>query len=157
MRPSGAASEARSETNGVAIVVAVIDGDTIELDFAGHRERVRLLGIDAPESVHPTVPVQCFGREASAELAAALPPGTDVRVERDVDARDRYDRLLLYVYRSSDELFVNRWLVRSGLADTSFYDPNTAWAPALNVARSRARAERAGLWGHCDGPDQPLR
>ncbi len=139
-----------------AEVVSVVDGDTVELDFGGRRERVRLLGVDAPESVHPSVPVQCFGPEASAELARLLPTGSRVRVERDLEARDRYDRLLLYLFRADDGLFVNRWLLDRGLADTSFYEPNTSRAPELRRARSGARAEAVGLWGHCDGPDQPL-
>ena len=140
----------------VAVVVAVVDGDTVELDFDGHRERVRLLGIDAPESVHPSVPVQCFGAEAAAGLAGLLPSGSEVRVERDIEARDRYDRLLLYLYRAEDQVFVNRWLVANGLADTSFYAPNTSRASELTRARAVARANTIGLWGHCDGPDQPL-
>jgi micrococcal nuclease len=140
---------------GAATVITVVDGDTVELDFAGVMERVRLLGVDAPESVHPSVPVQCFGVEASAGLATLLPPGTAVRVERDVEPRDRYDRLLLYLYRLHDDLFVNRWLVQEGLADTLFYEPNTTLADPLREARSAARSERAGLWGACDGPDQP--
>ena len=146
----------RSVAPDRAIVATVVDGDTIELLFGARRERVRLLGIDAPESVHPSVPVQCFGREASAELATLLPPGEEVRLVRDDQARDRYGRLLLYVYRAADELFVNRWLVRNGLADVASYEPNTALAPALSTARNLARAEGAGLWGRCDGPDQPL-
>ena len=139
-----------------AVVTKVIDGDTVELDFAGRRERVRLLGIDAPESVHPILPVQCFGPEASAALTALLPAGSTVRVVRDIEARDRYDRLLLYLYRADDDLFVNRWLVANGLADTAFYEPNTALADELTRARTDARATTAGLWSHCDGPDQPL-
>jgi micrococcal nuclease len=137
-------------------VAQVVDGDTIDLDFGRRRERVRLLGVDAPESVHPTVPVQCFGAEASAALGELLPSGSVVRVERDVEARDRYDRLLLYVYRADDDLFVNRWLLDNGLADTAFYDPNTTRATELTKARGGARAGRIGLWGRCDGPDQPL-
>ncbi len=137
-------------------MIDVVDGDTVEIEIDGLRERVRLLGIDAPESVHPTVPVQCFGAEASAGLAEALAAGTEVELQRDIDARDRYDRLLLYVYRSSDGLFVNRWLIEQGLADTSFYEPNTAQAATLIAARREARAARIGLWGSCDGPDQPL-
>lgn len=141
---------------GRAVVVEVVDGDTVELDLGRGRERVRLLGIDAPESVHPTLPVQCFGPEASAQLTRLLPPGTVVRVERDHEARDRYDRLLLYLYRADDDLFVNDWLLANGLADTSFYEPNTTRAPELRRARSRARSTATGLWGACDGPDQPL-
>ncbi|MEM9565879.1 MAG: thermonuclease family protein [Actinomycetota bacterium] len=139
-----------------ATVVDVVDGDTVELAIDGARERVRLLGIDAPESVHPSLPIQCFGPEASAELAALLPAGSVVRVERDTEARDRYDRLLLYLYRADDGLFVNGWLVGNGLADTAFYDPNTTRAAELTRIRNRARADAVGLWGRCDGPDQPL-
>ena len=139
-----------------AVVIDVVDGDTVDLDIAGTRERVRLLGVDAPESVHPSMPVQCFGEEASAALAELLPRGSIVRLERDIEARDRYDRLLLYLYRSEDDLPVNLWLVRRGLADTAFYEPNTARAPELTRAKGAARAEGTGLWGACDGPDQPL-
>ena len=139
-----------------AIVVEVVDGDTIDVDIGGARERVRLLGVDAPESVHPSVPVQCFGPEASAALDQLLPAGTPVRLERDVEPRDRYDRLLLYLYRADDDLPVNLWLVRNGLADTAFYDPNTTRSSELDRARAAARSEGAGLWGSCDGPDQPL-
>ncbi len=139
-----------------AVVVEVIDGDTVDLAFGDRRERVRLLGVDAPESVHPSVPVQCFGAEASTGLAGLLAAGAEVRVERDVEARDRYDRLLLYLYRVEDGLFVNRWLVANGLADTAFYEPNTTRSTELTRARATARAESTGLWGHCDGPDQPL-
>lgn len=149
--PTGSGSEA-----DLATVVEVVDGDTVELDIAGRRERVRLLGIDAPESVHPTVPVQCFGPEASDELARLLPVGSTVRLERDVEPRDRYDRLLLYLYRPGDDLFVNRWLLANGLADTSFYDPNTTRSAELTRARGLARSGGVGLWGACDGPDQPL-
>lgn len=139
-----------------AVVVDVVDGDTVELDFGRRRERVRLLGVDAPESVHPTVPVQCFGPESAAALARLLPTGTEVRVARDAEPRDTYERLLLYLYRHDDDLFVNRWLVANGLADTAFYEPNTALAADLTAARVEARTAGAGLWGRCDGPDQPL-
>lgn len=139
-----------------ATVVEVIDGDTVDLDFGGRRERVRLLGVDAPESVHPSVPTQCFGPEASQALGALLPSGAAVRVERDHEARDRYDRLLLYLYRLEDDLFVNRWLLDNGLADTAFYEPNTTRAPELTRAAGTARSRAVGLWGLCDGPDQPL-
>lgn len=139
-----------------AVVVDVVDGDTVELDIGGRRERVRLLGVDAPESVHPSVPEQCFGQEASTGLATLLPPGSAVRIERDHEARDRYQRLLLYLYRADDDLFVNRWLLDQGLADTSFYEPNTTRRVELTSARATAKRGRVGLWGSCDGPDQPL-
>jgi micrococcal nuclease len=82
---------------GHATVVTVIDGDTLDVRIAGRRERVRLIGIDTPETVHPTKPVECFGPEASARAAELLPVGSVVLLRRDVEARDRYDRLLAYV------------------------------------------------------------
>lgn len=142
---------------GEAVVVEVIDGDTVVIDIAGRSETVRLLGLDAPESVHPSVPVQCFGPEASARLAQLLPTGSAVRPSRDIELRDRYDRLLLYLHRSSDGLFVNEAMVADGFADAAVYEPNTAYYGLLRSARDRARTREVGLWGGCDGPDQPAR
>lgn len=143
--------------SGQAVVIAVIDGDTIEVGVAGQRIRVRLLGVDSPESVHPDMPEQCFGKEATEALSRLLPPGTAITVERDVELHDHYQRLLLYVYRRSDGLFVNRWLVEEGLAEAVFYPPNTYFRSEIQQARQQAKAAGRGLWGHCDGPDQPLR
>ncbi len=74
----------------------------------------------------------------------------------DVEARDRYGRLLAYAYRVEDELFLNRWLVAEGFAATMTYEPNTAHAAEFTALEATARSEGRGLWGHCDGPDQPL-
>src|SRR4051812_19072375 len=90
-------------------------GDTIVVRFAGkHQETVRLIGIDTPESVKPNTPVQCYALEASARTKAMLPAGTPVRLMRDAEARDRYGRLLAYVYRATDDMFVNLALARDG-------------------------------------------
>ena len=96
-----------------ATVLEVIDGDTVRLDLDGSRESVRLIGVNTPETKHPTKGVECFGPEASAFLARWLQPGTRVRVERDVEARDAYRRLLLYVFvdTSTGQRFVNLELV----------------------------------------------
>ena len=85
-----------------ATVERVVDGDTISVMIGDRLESVRLIGIDTPESVAPTRPVQCFGREASLHLEAMLPAGTEITLVRDVEARDVYDRLLGYVVRSRD-------------------------------------------------------
>ena len=139
-----------------AVVERVIDGDTIDVRLGGVVERVRLIGVDAPESVARNVPVQCFGAEASAALSELLPAGTVVEIERDVEARDRYGRLLLYVHRADDGVFVNGWLIDSGLAEAVSYEPNVANETDLRGARQRAVRELVGLWAVCDGPDQPL-
>lgn len=139
-----------------ATVERVVDGDTIDVLVRGHQETVRLIGIDAPESVAPTRPVQCFGKEASLHLEAVLPEGTEVTLVRDVEARDAYQRLLGYVVRSRDGLFVNLELVAAGYAAALNYPPNDHYASAIARAEADAVAADRGLWGHCGGPDVPL-
>jgi micrococcal nuclease len=141
---------------GKATVVRPVDGDTIVVEVAGREEPVRFIGIDSPESVAPNQPVECFGPEAKARTAELLPPGTVVRLERDVEARDRYDRLLAYVIRDADDVFVNRVLVREGYAESIAYPPNTAHQGELDQAEGEARAARRGLWDDCGGTDVPL-
>lgn len=144
-------------TDGSATVEAITDGDTIEVSIGGHDEAVRFLGIDTPETHHPTKPVECYGAEASARTAELLPVGSQVKLVRDAEARDRYDRLLAYVYRADDDLFVNLALVTDGFADTLDIAPNGAHAAEFSAAVGQARAAGAGLWGACGGPDVPVR
>ena len=129
------------------------DGDTLDVDFDGTEERIRLIGVDTPESVARDRPVQCFGSEAAAYLRALLPEGTEVRVERDVEGRDRYGRLLGYVYRRGDDLLVNLALVEQGYADAVSFGDNEALLGTLVAAEVEARASGRGLWSACGGPD----
>lgn len=138
-----------------ATVSHVVDGDTVDLRFGEGTERVRLLGIDTPETVKPNTPVQCFGPEASARTKSLLAPGTGVRVARDAEARDRYGRLLLYIYRSTDGLFVNEALVAEGFARTLSIAPNTAHASELSAAAASAERAGRGLWSRCAPPAAP--
>ena len=146
---------------GAGTVEFVVDGDTVDLIIEGEEERVRLIGIDTPESVSRDTPVQCYGAEASAALKGLLPVGSTVRIERDAEIRDRFGRILLYLYRDDQaspdgELFVNEWLVANGFADTLFFEPNTTYRSTFTSLRNSARDAGLGLWGACDGPDQPL-
>ena len=138
-----------------AVVERVVDGDTVVVSIGGRSEAVRLLGIDTPESVDRSRPVQCYGEEASLRLAELLPAGTEVALVRDVEARDAYGRLLAYMVRSDDGLFVNLDLVGSGHAATLDYPPNDHYAEVLIRAESAAAAAGRGLWGACGGPDVP--
>jgi micrococcal nuclease len=138
---------------GAATVVRVVDGDTLVVDVGGREERVRLIGIDTPESVAPGRPVECFGAEASHRLAELVPPGTVLRLERDVEPRDVYDRLLAYAFRADDDLFVNLAQVADGYAAAKAYPPNTTRRPDLDAAQRAARTAATGLWGACGGPD----
>jgi micrococcal nuclease len=132
-----------------AKVTHVVDGDTVDLDIAGSTERARLLGIDTPETVKPNTPVQCFGPEASARTKALLPPGTPVVIQRDREARDRYGRLLIYLWRQRDHLFVNGSLVGDGYARTLSIAPNTTHQGDLAAQMQAARTAGTGLWGSC--------
>lgn len=141
---------------GAARVASVVDGDTIRVRLAGTEERVRLIGIDTPETHGRGGLRECFGAEATRRLSALLPEGTDVRLVRDVEARDRYDRLLAYVYRTADGLFVNLAMAREGYAATLTYPPNVAHADELVEAVRAAREARRGLWSRCGSVDVPL-
>ena len=129
---------------GYNLVVKVVDGDTIELASG---EKVRYLGIDTPETVHPSKPVQCFGKEAS-DYNKKLISGQYVRLVRDIEDKDKYDRLLRYVYME-DGTFVNLALVAQGYAYAYTYPPNVAHAKEFVAAQAQARAADTGLWSAC--------
>ncbi len=126
-------------------VERVVDGDTIVV--AGG-ERVRYIGVDAPESVKPNSPVECFGPQASAENRRLL-EGRTVRLVSDVEPADDYGRRLAYVFREPDGLFVNEALIRDGFAERFVRTPNQRYVGALQRAEARARAAGAGLWSAC--------
>jgi micrococcal nuclease len=134
-------------------VSGTVDGDTIRVASRGVETPVRLIGIDTPETRHPSEPVQCFGPQASARTARLLPVGRRVRLVTDhtQDVRDRYGRLLAYVYtpgRSGAAGSVNADLVRSGHAKVYVYG-GVRFEHAAPFFRAQHRARRAhrGLWG----------
>jgi micrococcal nuclease len=141
----------------VPTVTKVIDGDTIDVRVGRKTIRIRLVGIDTPETKDPRKPVQCFGKEASDRTSALLPVGTEVRLERDVEELDAFGRTLAYVFRSSDGLFVNLSLAQDGFADTLRIAPNTAHAAEFTAAVAAARDAQLGLWKACGGPGRPVR
>lgn len=140
----------------VPVVESIVDGDTIRVSFGSSSEPVRLLGIDTPESVDPTRPVQCFGAEATDRITDLIPPGTELRLEVDREPRDQYGRLLAYVYRASDNLFVNSSLLRDGFAALSLYPPNDTYREQLEQAARRAQTANVGFWSACGGADVPV-
>jgi micrococcal nuclease len=134
---------------GEGVVLDVIDGDTIDVRLADGDERVRLLGIDTPETVDPSRPPECFGAEASARTNELLPAGTLVVLERDVEPRDHFGRLLAFVFRRRDRLLVNRQLLAEGLATPLAIAPNHARRAELEAAAAEARHAGRGLWAAC--------
>lgn len=146
--PGGGGDGGSGATFGTARVVRVVDGDTIRVRIGGRSERVRYIGVDTPESVKPGTPVQCFAERASA-FNEHLVAGRAVRLVGDAEHRDRYGRLLAYVYREPDGAFVNAALVRDGYARTLTIPPNVAHAGEFARLAAAARDAGRGLWRAC--------
>jgi micrococcal nuclease len=125
------------------LVSKVIDGDTIQLASG---ETIRYIGIDTPETVKPNTPVQCFGKEASAKNSE-LVEGKYVRLDKDVSDKDRYGRLLRYVY--VEDIFVNDYLVREGFASAASFPPDIKFQDQFRSAEAEARQQLKGLWSSC--------
>ena len=127
----------------VGEVVKVVDGDTIHIRFAGRVEKVRYIGVNTPEVHHPTKGEQPGGRDAAA-VNRALVGGRQVRLEMDVQERDRYGRLLAYVWVG--EMMVNAELVRRGYAQVMTIPPNVRHQQLFVKLQSNARQAERGLW-----------
>ena len=117
----------------------------------GRRERVRLIGIDTPETKKPNTPIQCFGPEASAYTKSLLPVDAPLHLERDVVGRDDFGRMLAYVYVATDGMFVNMQIIRQGYARPLTIAPNVAHADEFAEAARIAKADNIGLWARCTG------
>jgi micrococcal nuclease len=125
------------------LVKRVVDGDTIVLE---NGQKVRYIGIDAPESVDPRRGVECYGKEAAGRNRT-LVEGKTIRLEKDVSETDRYGRLLRYVYLGG--IMVNEALVREGYAQASSYPPDVAYDERFRSAQALAKIAHVGLWGAC--------
>lgn len=133
-----------------AAVAEVVDGDTIRVRVGDQTESVRLIGIDTPETgAGKHAQPECGSAEATAFLQGLLEPGDAVEIRTDAQRRDRYGRLLGYVYRSGDGLFVNLEIAAAGHAEAMAIEPNTTWADEIDAATHRAQDEGLGLWGAC--------
>jgi micrococcal nuclease len=132
------------EANGekeTVLVTRVIDGDTIEIEGG---QKIRYIGIDTPESKHPSKPIQCFSKEAT-ERNRQLVEGKQIQIEKDVNETDRYGRLLRYVY--IDDEMINQKLVAEGFAKASAYPPDVKYQELFNEAQRLAEQQSLGLWG----------
>jgi micrococcal nuclease len=127
-------------------VTEVTDGDTIHVLYLGADERVRLIGIDTPEVSWYGGQAECFGEEAGLYARKRL-SGRAVGLVFDTDLRDRFGRLLAYVYLG-EELF-NLTLVELGFATAEAVTPNTSRAEQFRAAEDEARQADRGLWGAC--------
>ncbi len=141
LQAQGAGGSA-GQSQAQVFVQRVIDGDTVVLS---NGERVRYIGMDTPELYHPRKPVQFYAREAM-EFNRRLVEGKRVRLEFDLERRDKYGRLLAYVYLP-DGTFVNAELVRQGYAQLLTFPPNVKHVDLFRKLQTEAREANRGLWG----------
>ena len=125
-------------------VLSVTDGDTLKIEYEGNSETIRLIGVDTPETVHPSRPVEPFGPEASA-FTKNLLIGEEVYLRFGNEERGKYDRLLAYVFRAPDGLFVNLEIVRQGYGKAYVKYP-FEHTPLFQHYEERARRAGKGLW-----------
>lgn len=127
-----------------AEVTRVVDGDTVNVRIDGKEETVRLLLVDTPETVHPTKLVQPFGPEASSFVKDLL-NGKKVQLELDIGERDKYGRLLAYLY--VDDQMVNKLLLEKGLARVAYvFEPNTKYVDDFYDIQKQAQLQEVGIW-----------
>ena len=126
-------------------VIRVIDGDTVKIDYNGKATNVRLIGVDTPETVHPSKPVEVYGKEAS-DFTKNLLLGESVYLRFDTDRTDTFGRLLVYLYRAPDGLFVNLEIVRQGYGHAYTQFP-FKHMELFRYYGNRARTAGKGLYG----------
>jgi micrococcal nuclease len=132
-----------------ATVVRVVDGDTFIARRDGRVLRVRLIGVDAPESVQPNAPVECYGVAAGRLLNRLLPAGSPVLAAYEPGGRrDRFGRQLWDVWLA-DGRFAQAVIVRAGAAEARVYLPQKRYADRLAALETKARDARRGMYGAC--------
>ena len=147
-----------TQAQEIATVLRVIDGDTLKISYKGHEERLRLIGIDTPESTdNPKAKkdskrtnkdlslIISQGKEATSYVKGLVKLGDTIQIEFDVQPRDRYGRLLGYVYLS-DGSMLNEEIVRAGYANIMTYPPNVKHEEQFLKAYKEARENKRGLW-----------
>lgn len=149
-------SEEAQETKTYYQVTNVVDGDTIDVDIDGKTERIRLIGIDTPETVDPRKDVECFGKEASNKAKEIL-DNKKVYLESDDSQsdRDKYDRLLRYVFLEDGTHF-NKMMIEEGYAQEYTYDNPYRYQEEFKKAQEEAKNAKKGLWADnvCNKPEE---
>lgn len=126
-----------------AKVTKVVDGDTIDVLIGDKKETVRFVLVDTPETKHPSKPIEPFGPEAS-EFTTDMLEGKEVKLEKDVSERDKYGRLLMYVWL--DDKMVNELLLEKGLARVAIYQPDVKYVDKFREIQKKAQQAGTGIW-----------
>jgi micrococcal nuclease len=140
---------ARLGASATGTVVRVVDGDTIHVRLGDSTETVRYIGVDTPETVKPGAPVECYGKQAS-EFNRRLVAGRSVRLRFGPERRDRYGRLLAYVYAENGKRSVSAILIARGYGNELTIPPNSAHEIAFARLERNARMHHLGLWAACE-------
>lgn len=146
-------TETPSPSEIQAQVIRVIDGDTIEVNIDGQIYKLRYIGIDTPETVHPTRGEEPCGKEAS-DKNRELVEGKVVRLEKDISETDKYGRLLRYVYVG--DIFINAELVKLGYAQVATYPPDVKYQDLFLQLQREAREAGRGCWGFEEETTEPI-
>lgn len=165
--PQSQADHSRTPQNSSSLlqgtVTRVVDGDTIEVAISGKKETIRLIGVDTPETVKPNHPVEPYGKEASDFTKSQL-GGKAVFIETDVQERDRYGRLLSYIWieppaeETDQEIrkkMFNAMLLLNGYAQILTVPPNVKYVEYFTTYQIEAREANKGLWGISAGQAKP--
>lgn len=143
-KPNSKEEKVNLDDLGTYKVVRVVDGDTFIINYNGKEERVRLIGVDTPESVHPNEEKNtAFGKKVSNFSKEKL-TNKEVQIEFDVSQRDKYGRLLCYVY--VDGQMYNKLLLEEGLAKVATYPPNIKYVEDFTKIQKEARENKKGMW-----------
>lgn len=138
-------SQKSSAIVGEYEVVSVTDGDTFQINYNGTKTKVRLIGVDTPESVHPDSKKNNeYGKQAS-NYTKSLLEGKTVKLEFDVLPTDKYGRLLAYVYLENGEM-LNEKLLKEGYAQVATYPPNVKYVENFKSIQKEARENKVGFW-----------
>jgi len=130
-------------------VTKVVDGDTFDIRVDGQTAKVRMIGVDTPETVDPRKEVQCFGKEASdMTKKLILDQVVTLKTDPTQGISDKFGRLLAYVYRD-DGLFVNQYLVENGYAHEYTYNIPYQKQDNFKTLAKKAREQKLGLWSSC--------
>jgi endonuclease YncB( thermonuclease family) len=134
------------------VVDRVVDGDTLSITIGGAPYKVRIIGVDTPETVDPRRPVMCYGAEATSKTKELIAlAGNVVFLEKDVSETDKYGRLLRYVWLDLPDgrLMLNEILVEEGYAQVATYPPDVKYQDLFIAAQREARENNRGLWVAC--------
>lgn len=134
----------------------VADGDTLTLDCDHQKIRVRLIGVDTPETVDPDEPVQCYGPEASHKTKQLASTDVWIGLDPSQGIHDRYGRTLAYVWVANGTM-INKKLIADGYGrEYAYYRSGPyKYQQQFKKAETKAQARRAGLWGECEKEGRP--